>query len=605
MTKAGTPSGDPRWVELYLDACHQRRLARLQPHGEQLRRVVFTKHYDLGGSHYAYTEGQSDAQNERHFVPGAALCLLELDGGEAAVRTLLADAHGVIRDPDVSCDGKRILFSWKKSLDADDYHLYEMTAGDDKVRQITSGLGFADYEGAYLPGGDIIFNSTRCVQTVDCWWTEVSNLYTCDRDGRFLRQLSFDQVHTNYPTVTPDGRVLYTRWDYNDRGQIYPQGLFQMNPDGTGQTALLRQQLVVPDHDPPRPRDPRHRQDRLRLLGASHDAAGLAGNPRSSQGARGEPRGATDRADPRHAGRSRRRLWAVGRPVSVPVPAERDGILVGAAAGRCPAVRHLLDVDRGPAGTSGFGRACLLQSAGAALPAARAAGPSEPRGLPQGDSTVYLHDVLRGPGLAGVDRERVKSLRVVALEFRAAGIGSNQNAGPAGGALASTPISIQGAWDVKRVLGTAKVHEDGSACFTVPARTPVYFQALDDKGQAIQTMRSWVSLQPGESVSCVGCHEHKNAAPPVTGLSRALAGGPKPLEPFYGPPRGFSFVREVQPILDKHCVRCHYLDEPPRYAADDPADSSGEPPPRSAPLSDVKPAFSLKGVQTLDPRSAA
>jgi hypothetical protein len=101
---------------------------------------------------------------------------------------------------------------------------------------LTFGLGVADYEGAYLPDGDIIFNSTRCVQIVDCWWTEVSNLYRCDPDGRFLRRLAFDQVHDNFPTVTPDGRILYTRWEYNDRGQIYPQPLLQMNPDGTNQS---------------------------------------------------------------------------------------------------------------------------------------------------------------------------------------------------------------------------------------------------------------------------------------------------------------------------------------------------------------------------------
>ncbi len=71
----GTSSDDPRWIELYLDACHQRRLARLARSGEQLRRVVFTKHYDLGGSHYAYTEGQSDAQNERHFRAWCRACV--------------------------------------------------------------------------------------------------------------------------------------------------------------------------------------------------------------------------------------------------------------------------------------------------------------------------------------------------------------------------------------------------------------------------------------------------------------------------------------------------------------------------------------------------
>ena len=128
---------------------------------------------------------------------------------------------GVLRDPDVSYDGRRVLFAWKKSLDEDDYHLYEFDVATGRVRQLTSGLGFADYEGVYAPNGQIIFNSTRCVQTVDCWWTEVSNLYTCDGDGRYLRRLGFDQVHTNYPTVMPDGRILYTRWEYSDRGQMF------------------------------------------------------------------------------------------------------------------------------------------------------------------------------------------------------------------------------------------------------------------------------------------------------------------------------------------------------------------------------------------------
>ena len=159
-----------------------------------------------------------------------------MQGDYGKVRTLIHDEKGVIRDPDVSFDGKRILFSWKRSDREDDYHLYEMDVATGDVRQLTEGLGHADYEGIYLPNGNILFNSTRCVQIVDCWWTEVSNLYTCDKDGKYLRRLSFDQVHTNYPQLLNDGRVVYTRWDYNDRGQLYPQPLFQMNVDGTGQT---------------------------------------------------------------------------------------------------------------------------------------------------------------------------------------------------------------------------------------------------------------------------------------------------------------------------------------------------------------------------------
>jgi hypothetical protein len=174
--------------------------------------------------------------------------------------------------------------------------------------------------------------------------------------------------------------------------------------------------------------------------------------------------------------------------------------------------------------------------------------------------TFCMQDIYAGAGLAGVPRGTIRKLRVVALEFRAAGIGHNGSGGPAGGALASTPISIgNGAWDVKTILGEAKVYEDGSALFTVPARKPVYFQALDERGCAVQTMRSWSTLQPGEYNACIGCHEHKNTAPPARdyGFSVAMKAGPQPLEPFYGPPRGFSFPHEVQPILDRYCVRCH------------------------------------------------
>ena len=142
----------------------------------------------------------------------------------------------------------------------------------------------------------------------------------------------------------------------------------------------------------------------------------------------------------------------------------------------------------------------------------------------QDTGTYYVQDVYAGPGLAGVPRGTIKKLRVVALEFRAAGIGNNGSGGPGGGALISTPIAIgNGTWDVKMVLGDATVYEDGSAFFTVPARTPVYFQALDEQGRAVQTMRSWSTLQPGENAACVGCHEHKNTAPPAGDYGFTLA----------------------------------------------------------------------------------
>ena len=567
LRKDGAKPGDPRWLDVYTAACLRRRTARLGPHRDRLRRIVFTKHYDLGGSHYAYTEGQSDAQAERHFRPGSALCLLEMDGPFGRVRTLIDDPGGVIRDPDVSYDGRRILFAWKKSDREDDYHLYEVdVAADDakgEVRGLTHGLGVADYEAAYLPDGHIVFNSTRCVQIVDCWWTEVSNLYTCDGRGRYLRRLSYDQVHTNYPTVTPDGRVIYTRWDYSDRGQVFPQGLFQMYLDGTGQTAVYGNNSWFPTTILHARAIPGTEKIVCVFSGHHTRQKGWLGVLDPTKG-REENAGAQLIAPVRETKAVHvDRYGQEGDQFQYPYPLDEETFLVtmkpavGGRAARHFAVywihadgrRELLAWDP----KISCNQSVLLAPRPKPTRRARTADYTRDTGV------FYVQDVYEGPGLAGVPRGTVKRLRVVALDFRAAGIGSNRNGGPAGGALISTPPSCDnGAWDVKRVLGHVPVYEDGSACFRVPARTPVYFQALDARGHAVQTMRSWATLQPGEGFACVGCHESKNTAPPAREPTRALAEGPRDLEPFYGPPRGFSFANEIQPILDRHCTRCHH-----------------------------------------------
>ena len=556
---------------LYLRACEVRRAQRLAPLLEQpWDGILFTRHFNMGGSHYAYTEALTDAQGERQFRPGASLCLLRMDGTRGVVETLLTSAEGVIRDVDVSWDGKTILFAWKKSDRGDDYSLYTMDAATRTITPITDALGHADYEGVFLPDGDIVFNSTRCVQTVDCFWTEVSNLYRCGPDGRFLRRLSFDQVHTNYPTVTADGRVLYTRWDYNDRGQLFPQGLFQMFPDGTAQSEYYGNTSWFPTtilHA----RDIPGSHKVLAVFTGHHSfQAGKLGVLDTSLG-RQENQGAQLAAPIRET--PAERIDAYGQEGDLfmyPWPIDAQHFLVsyaprgweGGGDDRYRTVfgLYFMDMD---------GRRELLDSdteqgvsAGRMVPlAARRQPHLRPDRVDYTKDTgvYYLQDVYEGPGLEGVQRGTIKRLRVVALEYRAAGIGQLFSRGEGGAGHPSTPIAVgNGSWDVKVVLGNTDVYADGSAMFEVPARTPVYFQALDDKGQAVQTMRTWSTLQPGEFSSCVGCHsEAKHLAPVLDKPTRAMQAGPRPLTPFYGPARGFSFVKEIQPILDRNCIACH------------------------------------------------
>ncbi|HJP36116.1 MAG TPA: hypothetical protein QF901_09000, partial [Gammaproteobacteria bacterium] len=516
----------------------------------------------------AYTEDLSDtAYRERSsdYRMGASLCLLQLNAdGTTSVETLYESPAGVIRDPDISYDGERILFSSRSSNKEDDYHLYEMDVASRHVRQLTDGLGFADYEGAYLPNGDILFNSTRCIQIVDCWWTDVSNLYACNSDGKQMRRITFDQVHTNYPTVMEDGRVLYTRWDYNDRGQLFPQPLFQMNLDGTAQiefygnnawfpTTILHARgipgtkkvlAVLSGHHT-------HQRGKLAVLDAS----------KGRQEADGVQLVAPLReAEPVHVDA----YGQDGDQFQYPYPLnEREYLVTFSPYGGNrkypkPFAVYFMDID---------GNRELL-AADSAISCSQSV-PLVPRPLPhqrpsqvdyaQDEGTYYVHDVYAGPGLEGVPRGSIEKLRVVALDFRPVGIRANGSRGEAGGAVVCTPISIgNGAWDSKTVLGEAAVREDGSALFKVPARTPVYFQVVDKKGRVAQTMRSWSTLQPGEIFSCVGCHEDKSQAPPgLRPTTMAIQQGPQSLTPFQDVRGGFSFPKHIQPILDKHCVECH------------------------------------------------
>jgi hypothetical protein len=111
-------------------------------------------------------------------------------------------------------------------------------------------------------------------------------------------------------------------------------------------------------------------------------------------------------------------------------------------------------------------------------------------------------------------------------------------------------------YNAKRILGTVPVEADGSAYFAAPAGRFLFFQLLDAEGMMVYTMRSGTTLQPGEQAGCVGCHDYRWAPPPGE-MPIALRRPPGRLTPWYGPPRNFSYVAEVQPVLDRHCVRCH------------------------------------------------
>ncbi|MDR3227894.1 MAG: hypothetical protein LBT53_00520 [Puniceicoccales bacterium] len=590
---AATATDISRALADYRRLCLLRRAARLATAAKQTPRLVYARHFVMGGSHYAYTEALSDSRRERNFIPGSRLCLAEFTPeGLWRETVLLESKDGVIRDVDADFDAKRILFSWKKSDRGDDYHLYEIPLAADgrpqpeKIRQLTTGLGVADYEGCYLADGSILFNSTRCTQSVDCWPVDVSNLYRCDADGSRIYRLTFDQVHDNYPSVTWDNRVLYTRWEYNDRSQLYPQPLFQMNADGTNQAAVYGENSWFPTtiiH--------------ARAIPGSQDMFAIATGHHSRQP------GELILVQP---GKGRQETEGVTRVAPVRPHVKKDPVIIDSYGQGGPLFAYPLPLDsrqllvtHNPVGwrfgrdlRSGFGiywadidgnRELLVSRLGIACGRAvplvarkRPATRASTVDFARDEGTFHILDVYEGEAMKGVPRGTVKTLRVVEIDYRHAAIyrsssGSyhHQLFNKGDERAATTPITIgDGTWDVKAIVGDAKVWPDGSVFFKAPARRPLYFLLLDDKGRMVQTMRSWTTLQPGENASCVGCHEQKNAAPPVASRPKqALLAGAQRLVPLAGTPplaaalekdrRGMSFPKDIQPLLEKHCVACH------------------------------------------------
>jgi hypothetical protein len=150
-------------------------------------------------------------------------------------------------------------------------------------------------------------------------------------------------------------------------------------------------------------------------------------------------------------------------------------------------------------------------------------------------------------GLGDVPRGTIKAIRIVQLF-------------PKTTHLANQPrIGIAGEENGRAILGAVPIEPDGSARFLVPAGKPILFQVLDEDGFAYQTMRSLTYVQPGERIACLGCHAGSKPSPPPRQLL-ALKRPPSRIEPGELGGRPFSFIEVVQPVLDRHCVRCHGRD---------------------------------------------
>ncbi len=162
-------------------------------------------------------------------------------------------------------------------------------------------------------------------------------------------------------------------------------------------------------------------------------------------------------------------------------------------------------------------------------------------------ATCVIGDI--GRGVTGVSPQAIRFLRIA---HRLQWPYDNQHGGQRY-AEKAWPHN----WTPARVIGTVPIEADGSACFQVPANTPLYFQLLDENHMELRRMRSFISFQPGEVRGCVGCHETRAEVGASRRAPIAARRSPSiPVPPPWGT-QAISFLRDIQPVFDRHCTECH------------------------------------------------
>ena len=545
--------------DAYLEArLAKRRLFLRDPDLRPVERVLFVARHPYEPSH-----NYSDIL-DAPWRPGGGIRVLtiptrdgRIDPESGQVESLFDASSGVARDPAASFDGKTVYFAYRPGPDAY-YHLQTVTVEGRDVRQQTEGP-FHDYYPCPLPDGGTAFISTRCRARFLCWRPQAFVLFRLDADGGGIRPLSHANLSEWAPSVMRDGRILWTRSEYLDKGADFGHTLWAIRPDGTHPELLYGNNTLncyVNAQEVPGTRELSctlisHGGDLNGPIGLIDPSQGLA-NPAAITNI-------TPDCAPRY-----HMDWARRECFRDPVPVARDYFLVSHAP-----QNHfgLYVIDR-------YGNRELLyldpaiSSMTPTVLAPRATPPmiaSAARdGLATDRGEFILQDVYQGlePNLA---RGSVKYLRVceeVRADLEQLPNGEYRKDHPPFEDFYASPTHLvrgPNGWPsyvAKAPLGLVPVETDGSARFYAPAGKVLYFQALDAELNEVQRMRSVVQLQPGEQRGCVGCHESRTAAPAVR-PSLALAAPPRDLEsPAWGAVP-FSYERVVQPVWDRQCVRCH------------------------------------------------
>ncbi|TWU33280.1 HzsA-related protein [Novipirellula artificiosorum] len=537
-----------------------------------------------GGGVYLLSDPFSDAPTSTDLLANTVVT-----SGRLASTSLV---NGSFLSPEISYDGKSVMFAYVECVGDPShvthldhannghwdrgrcYHLFSMNVDSESLetsnlRQLTDGT-FNDFDPCYLPNGRVAFISERRGGYLRCGRDCPSyTVHDMKPDGSDIRILSPHENNEWHPSVTDDGMLLYTRWDYVDRHGCTAHHPWIMTPDGRDSRAIhgnfsTKKERADMEMD-------------LRQISGSAKIIGTAAPHH------GQAYGSIIIVDPNIPDDDamapvRRVTPDVGFPESqngaqvygTPWPLSENYFLCVYDAKMAKGTgKHNKPEGPGQYGVyllDAFGNKILLyrDPAIACLSPMPLRARTKPLVVadqsarlasdPPTEGTMAIIDVYDSM-LAWPEGTKISALRIYQIypssTPSAVGLSPHQLGRRIAEAADSNNLA-------RSVLGTVPVEKDGSAYFTLPALKEVYFQALDEKGLAVQSMRSATWVQPGERLLCYGCHEPKQRAPQMPEQTPlALLREPSVPTPDVDGTHPFSYPRLVQPVLDAKCVSCH------------------------------------------------
>ena len=578
------------------------------PKGQEAERLLFVKRKTYTSDHY-YTEYVNSK-----WTPGGNLCVLDLETGKS-VDLVPELENGVFGRFDLDFDARKIVFAFKAKRN-EGYRIYEIDVDPEtggrtgsKLRRLTLSAaneddlykkyrrGTDDMHPAYLPDGHIVFVSTRIQYGILCNGQDkftTTVLYRMDGKGKNMRPLTNSSVSEASPTLLEDGRILYTRWEYVDKGGSVAKCLWAMNQDGSRSVEIYGANINYPPtfiFGRPIPRRP----SEYVVLGAPHMPATVGTVIRLDMTKNIRTRGPmtymtpdvdikgergfkyipkSKHAAPRKKGPRKRGSGGKGSTVPLfrdPFPLSRSHFLVShkpiGESCNHPSAFGLYVLEEG----GQVSLICKDETYSCWQPM-----PLRPRRKPPVTALTIdqkladkklaacvVTDVYHG--MENVERGTIKYIRVLEQVPRPWAARRRWKGDTYGQQHAV--ISDRTHLGLKVQHGVVPVEKDGSAHFVVPAMANIFFQALDENHMSVQTERTYVNYMPGETRSCVGCHETPNDTPantaqqtPIALTRAASVPGPQPGEK--SGRRPLDFPLDVQPVLDAKCIKCHGADKP-------------------------------------------